>query len=270
MRTLILLFLFCSVCSADIIQTGQVTAKGMRYETVPLTPRILPFGASNTGGQSSGPAGRLFAYRRGLQQALGVGNYDIVGDFTDPDSDATYDVDHSGVGGQTTATLEARLAAVLSTYMPGEIAGDIVILDTGTNDSCLDSAGDREGARDNYEDMIDIVYAAKPNTKIIATISGPVKIGTPACVTGPAFDDVQAFHDITLTMLQSKQATVPTLYIADGNAYCQDGAGGQCGANCDNCLYDVAHFTEDGYTYNGFFYADAITDCGGTEFCYEP
>lgn len=252
-----------------MVHTGSVQIKGISYG-ITQTPRILPFGASNTGGQAEGPAGRLFAYRRGLQQTLGVGNYDIVGDITDPDSDATYDVDHSGIGGQTTAQLEARLPTVLSTYMPGEIEGDVVILDTGTNDSCIDSVADREGARDNYEDMIDIVYATKPNTKIIATIAGPVKIGTPACITGPAFDDVQAYHDIVLTMLLAKQATVPTLYIADGNAYCQDGAGGQCGANCDNCLYDVAHFTENGYTYNGVFYANSITNCGGTEFCYEP
>lgn len=272
MRKLIILIflLFSTICSANIIQTGQMQMTGIEVSNH-QTPRIMAFGASNTGGQGTGSDPRRFAYRRGLQQALGVGNYDLVGEFTDPDSDATYDIDHEGVGGQTTATLEARLSAALSTYMPGEREGDIVILDTGTNDSCLDSVPDREGARDNYADMIDIVYAAKPNTKIIATIAGPVKTANSSCIEAPTYADVQAFHDLVLPMLQTKQGTIPTLTIADGNEWCDTGAGGLCsGGNCDNCLFDTAHFTETGYTNNGNFIAGCITNPGGNANCYVP
>ncbi|NJO00338.1 MAG: SGNH/GDSL hydrolase family protein [Bacteroidia bacterium] len=230
---------------------------------------MLPFGSSNTGGQGTGSDPRLFAYRKGLQDELGVGSYDLVGDFTDPDTDDTYDVDHDGIGGQTTAELETRLPGELTQYMSQYVSGDVVILDMGTNDSCLDSTEDREGARDNFEDMIDIVYAFNPNIKIIATIAGPVKTATSSCIVAPAYADVQTWHDITLTMLLAKQASVPTLYIYDLNAHVDSGDNG-CGngSNGDDCLFDTAHFTETGYYINGEWIAEAILDCQESNYCY--
>lgn len=269
MKRLILTFLLISsFCSADIVQVGNIQTKGLSYNNH-QTPRILPFGASNTGGQSSGPAGRLFAYRRGLQQTLGVGTYDIVGDFTDPDSDATYDVDHSGVGGQTTATLEARLLTTINTYLPGCGADDVIILDTGTNDSCLDSVPDREGARDNFEDMIEIASTACPTSKIIAISAGPIKTANSSCIDAPAFADVSAYHDLVTAMIATEQTTNANLYYADLYEYMETDA--PCGGgNADACLYDNAHWTETGYTLNGNKIADCITNPGSTTYCFSP
>ena len=260
--------------AAFLLVAVVVTCFGFTFSGVTLSGQvvveegpyvILPFGASNTGGQ--GTDDRRFAYRKSLQSTIGLANVELVGDFQNPPSDATYDVDHSGIGGQSTSQLEARLLTALQTYLSASATDQYVIIDHGLNDGGLDTDGERIAARDNLEDMIDIAYAFNPNLTIIVTTDGPVQ----TTETFPrAYDDVQNFHDnYVIPMLESKLASVPNLRICDTNEYRDTGADGQCGSDFDSCMYDAAHPTLTGYQYSGEFIASCVTSCGSNSLCQQ-
>lgn len=114
---------------ADIIASGIVT-DGV---SVPANPVIYPLGDSITLGTGDTPN---FGYRDHLQNYLGIGNYNFVGGYSDPDGNATYDIEHGGVGGTRTANVLARTSRDLIAYLPKPNNPDTkILLLIGTNDS---------------------------------------------------------------------------------------------------------------------------------------
>lgn len=101
-----------------------------------LTPRLMFMGDSITEGTGNTPWG----YRQYFQQRILPYKFSYVGSYTDPNSDATYDVDHSGVSGNQIESLDARIDSELDTYFVGSIKGDSITILCGTND--IGSASD--------------------------------------------------------------------------------------------------------------------------------
>lgn len=274
-KIFVLLFLLFSFCSeASIIQKGSVSVTGIMYQSTPEAggqPRILTMGDSNTAGQGGFPE-RLCAYRCDLQDTVGVGVYDMVGDFQSPSSDPTYDVDNSGVGGETTAQIEARVADDLDTYLLPCVSGDVIVLNGGTNDGLLDTQGERDAARDNIEDMIDLVESFNTtngcNVKIIVATIIPVKTGSSI-----ALADVASYNEEVKTMVEGRQTTNSNLYISDVyTAFVSDTTGLCSGDYDNNCMYayDAEHANLTGYTVMGTVIGNAITNCAGETTCTAP
>ena len=125
-----------------------------------IESRIMPLGDSITKGTGEST---LWSYRDHLQDLLGIGTYDFVGSYTDPDSNATYDVEHSGIGGNRTYAVEARVLAELQSYMPAGTnnSNSKVLLHIGTNDIDTDCNGCSDsvlfGMVQNVIDTINII-----------------------------------------------------------------------------------------------------------------
>ena len=175
---------------------------------VQVTPRLMPLGDSITRGSVDG-----FGYRDHLQDFLGINKWDFVGPFAHPASHATYDVDHAGVSGQTTAQIEARTLSHLTTYMVGNAANSIVLLHAGTNDvMTMPGTGTLEERIASYvanvEDIIEIIHAHDPTIRIFVALIVP---NTDSTIEAR----IELYNSTLKTMLQNYQTTKSNLYIVD-------------------------------------------------------
>ncbi len=231
-------------------------------------PKIMPVGDSNTEGLSS-TGNREFTYRKEMQIILGAGTYDIVGPRQRPSSDPTYDVDHDGIGGQNSTQIEARLLTDLTNYMSSYVAGDLVIIQAGTNDGKLDTVGERETARDNVEDMIDIAEAFNPSLDVYILAIWPTPIANGSF--GEMINsDVILYNDILKTMVVSRQVTKSNLYFVDIYKSIMEDTRGFCPTS-EDCLYgDFYHPKYEGYQAAGQAIGYSILDCSSAVECTGP
>lgn len=171
------LFSYESYASTDILRAKQF--KGGKINKVKNL--LLPLGDSITvgSGDNDAAAGGEFGWRDHLQDLLGIGKYDFVGAITDPDTDATYDVDHAGVGGEKCSAVLARLSTALSTYFVGYYSEDsAVLLQCGTND-CNQSVSNNT-TRNDIRTMISTIHAYDPKIDIYISNVTPTRTnGTP-------------------------------------------------------------------------------------------
>lgn len=177
--------------------------------------RILPFGDSLTLGQNDSPI--VFGYRDHLQDLLGIGVFDFVGDQTSPSTDPVYDVSHSGIGGNTTTQMQSRLAALLTNYMgaPNDSTSAIIMMG-GTNDingcdpTC--SSTDYNGTATRISAMIDAIDTHDANIRVYVGL-------IPPRADSASKDTESAALNATLkTMLDTKKASKVNLHYYDLNA----------------------------------------------------
>ncbi len=221
MKKLLLIFALLLITS----NTFALTYSGVKI----VNRKILPLGDSITEGSvASNPY-----WRDDLQDLLGIGFYDFVGDRRSPTSSSfwNYDMEHAGIGGQQTTAILARLPDLLTTYFTAgtDFAHSFVLIHAGTND-CFQYACDvSTTALDNIEDMIDLVMAHNSQLRVI------VALIIPSNKPAPDEDEnarIQAFVPLLEARLQSLQATYPNrIVIADMNSEF---------LNTSNCSPDIA------------------------------
>lgn len=126
--------IFCIIAISHLTAPAlAVTFKNVNLKSVRsegATPRLMFMGDSITEGTGNGAWG----YRLYFQQNIAPLKYSYVGSYTDPDSDATYDVDHSGVSGNQVEDLNSRIDSELDTGFTGTRKGDVITILIGTND----------------------------------------------------------------------------------------------------------------------------------------
>jgi len=148
----------------------------------PITESLFlyPIGDSITKGTAGGDN---FGFRDHLQDEL-TGNYDFVGEFSDPVSDPTYDVNHSGVDGDASTEMLVRVTANYDTYMSG-VNGDnsIAIIHAGTNDIYDAGGGDGgdkvvtdaeiDTAVANVKSLVDFLHGKNPDVQVYVALIIP-------------------------------------------------------------------------------------------------
>lgn len=235
-------------CAIGTDCCGTYCNTGFCSSTPPVTwtPRLMPFGDSITFGSGSTPTPLKFGWRDDLQDFIGVGTYDFVGPFTDPDTSAIYDVDHNGRGGDDTRDLIARLATALSTYFPlPNPTGSRILLMIGTND-IKDGEIGQTGTIDNVETIINTINTWDSSIAIY--------VGTIIPSTNSTFNtNFTAYNSALVTRLITLMASKANLHRVDMNAKFRTCNGGFYTA----CFFDSLHPNNLGYASLG----DAWADC---------
>jgi len=232
-----LLLMLCGTSVADLTLTGNLDLSGTlgidQNAVVALPRRVLPLGDSITRGSGDSPV--LFGYRDHLQDLLGLGNSSFVGPYTDPDSDATYDVAHDGVGGDDTLNILARIESDLDVYLPApNDQGNIVLLMIGTNDI---KDGFVEGDTvDNVETIISAINTHDPSIDVYVALITP---STDADWNA----DFTSYNAALVTRLETLRASKSNLYYVDINTAFKTCNGG----SWTGCLSDTLHPTDAGY-----------------------
>lgn len=228
MKFLIYLLFFISIpCYAGTVIDGA-TITGINMSN----RKILPIGDSITEGDTSGDP----YWRNNLQDVLGIGVYDFVGDRRSPTTSAyyRYDMEHAGVGGMQTTAMLARVPSLLSNYLTtgADFSNSFVLLHAGTNDCFQYSCEVSTTALDNIEDMVDLVMAYNSQLKIIVALIIPSNIVPPNDYQNVR---IQNFIPLLRTRLQALQVTYPNrVIIADMNGLFLDTS--NCLPDLSNCL----------------------------------
>lgn len=202
-----------------------VTMSGVKI----VNRKIMCLGDSIT----EGAVGSDPFYRDDLQDVLGIGSYDFVGNRRSPSSSTwwDYDMEHAGIGGQQTAAIEARVPELLTRYFTDgtDFANSFVLLHAGTNDCFQYGCDSTTTALDNIEDIIDLIMAHNSQIKVIAALI------IPSDKPAPDEDEnarIEAFVPQLETRLQSLQSTYPgRIIIADMHSEF---------LNTSNCSPDIA------------------------------
>lgn len=129
----IIILMICPSVMAQTEITGiELSGKMLVDKDV---PNLLPIGDSLTEGQWWTS---YFAYRRRLQDLLGIYNYRFVGGkvgFGAPTTDLVYSRKHSGLSGDRASVMYTRLTTDLSTYFSNpQVSGSAILILIGTND----------------------------------------------------------------------------------------------------------------------------------------
>lgn len=197
--------------------------------------RFLTIGSSSIVGAAD-IVGRPMGMRDHLQDTLGVGNYDMVGQFSDG-SYPPYDTDHSGVSGESTADLAARIDAVLDSQMPTPNAANsvIYIFPSYANNTSLTP----QQQIDNIAASVDSVHNHDPSIVIIVSSIQPLFDGRE-----PYDESVRA---LIPGMIATKNAAYGDVYFFDWHSYIT------ATPDYENTLYapDAVHMNETGYTLMG-------------------
>ena len=179
-------------------------------------PILLPLGDSITvgSGDEESTGGGQFGYRDHLQTLLGVGNYHFVGPYTDPDTDATFDVNHAGVGGQKASDISGRLDGLLLTYFNDTLAAhSTVLIMAGTNDCNQGVANNTTIAHIN--NMINKIDSFDPAIDVyIAKV-------TPCHTTGQGIvinTCLSTLNPLIESNVLARQATKSNVHVVDMNA----------------------------------------------------
>lgn len=219
-------------------------------------PRILPLGDSITRGSNDNNPECCFGYRDHLQDSLGVGNFDFVGNYSEPAISGTYDINHEGVAGQTTAQILARLQAGISTWMPTpNVAGSKVLILAGTNDirANASSSAVRAAAVANVVTMVNTIHSHDASIDIYVGLIPPNNVA--------AIDTGFTNYNTDLnTAMVTLQGTISNLHIVDMNGAIKDPA--NCTASyIAACMSDGLH-PDDSTPYRGYVVlADQWASC---------
>lgn len=220
---------------AEVTLRGDAEASG--------TPNLMPVGDSITRGSQDTPV--LFGYRDHLQDSLGIGSYAFVGAFTDPDNDSTYDVNHGGVGGESSPNILTRIDSELDSLMPApNPSGSKVLLMVGTNDVRSGGDGVSEAAAlnniaDNPLTTASIVGKIHAHDSTVSVYVGTIIPSTDGANT-TAFD---SFNAALITRILAVRASKTNLHIVDVDTAFRTCNGGTYTA----CLADTLHPNDTGY-----------------------
>lgn len=226
MKFTFLLFIFLLITdSCHSATLSGATLSGARI----VNRKILCLGDSITEGDVSGDP----YWRNNLQDLLGIGFYDFVGDRRSPTSSSFwgYDMEHAGIGGQQTAVIKGRVPALLTNYFTEgtDFSHSFVLLHAGTNDCFQYACEVSTTALDNIEDMVDLIMAHNPQLRVIVALIIPSDKAAPDEYQNGR---IQNFIPLLDTRLQSLQATYPgRIIIADMNSEF---------LNTSNCNPDIA------------------------------
>lgn len=217
--------------SGRVIFSGNVALNGGTTATFPL--KIMPLGDSITRGSTDTPD--IFGYRDHLQDSLGIGAYNFVGPFKDPTTNATYDVDHDGEGGDDTNNIISRLSSNLSTYLPlPNNPSSKILLMIGTND--IKDGFSEATTVNNVETIINTIVAYDPTIKIyVATIIPSTNATWNANFT--------SYNTALVTRLTSMMISNSNLHRVDMNAKFRTCNGGLY----TTCYNDSLHPKDIGY-----------------------
>lgn len=196
------LFLFCfnvSACELIGVSVGGTSINGDTGEDL-----LMPLGDSITLG--SGNAGTWYGYRDYLQDELGIGTYDFVGSYKSPSSSGTYDVDHSGIGGDDSQRVINRLPAELIASLQNASISSKVLLMIGTNDYAAGLAPFPSTSVSNIENIISMIDTFNPNIEVYVALIIPTKTGASWPVT---------LNTSLKPMLETYQESKSNLYIVD-------------------------------------------------------
>lgn len=212
--------------------------------------RIGTLGDSLTYGTGDYTGRVQFAYRDHLQDALGVGLYDFVGNLYWPgDTDGIYDNRHDGVPGEESEDIEARVSATLTANFPlPNPPNSWIIIKAGTNDIRTAGTAASNSTRDNVEDMIELIEAHDASLNILVLTIDPH-------TTGGTDSNFESYNTTLMVMLATKRGLNPKVNYADSHEYLE--------ANCSpltDCMYlDGLHLNDTGYDRQ----ADIIATCMG-------
>lgn len=232
---------FCEVASLKVnsLKYGQAD-----YNPNTDSCEILPLGDSLTVGVGSD---NLFSYRGTLQGLIGVGRCAFVGPHTDPNSDATLDVDHAGVSGETIAEVESRTATALG-YLNSPYSKSIVLWLAGANDANDTPEVDLNNSADSFEATMEAIYAVSPNIYIF------VGTGTP---NKDASDDarVDTLNGLIATKISDLETAHPgmRIYTVDHNSAFKANSGWSSAYMSDN-----THPNQAGYNVMATTWAAAL------------
>lgn len=232
---------FCGVASLKVnsLKYGQAA-----YNPNTDSCEILPLGDSITVGNGSNNS---FSYRGTLQGLIGVGRCSFVGPYTDPNTDATLDVDHAGIAGETIPEVEARTGTALG-YLTSPYSKSIVLWLAGANDANDFPEPDLNASADSFEQTIEDIYAVSPNIYIF------VGTGTP---NKDASDDarVDTLNGLIATKISDLQTAHPgiRIYTVGINAAFKANSGWASAYMTDN-----THPNEAGYTVMAKTWAAAL------------
>ena len=212
---------------------------------------LMPLGDSLTLGDSSSDG---FAYRKYLQDLLGVFTYRFVG------SKATgtlqgYQTAVSGRSGCTSAYLKEFIPKEIQTQFTRRDKG-LVLLHTGTNDIRMDL--DPDVSVRNILDIINVIDSYNPGIKIYVAYPIPVidKLNQSA-----------EFRQRLKTALMERKKTKNNLFTVDMyQAFIKDTTG-LCEGNFENCMEDAFHPLENGFFVMAIVWYRSIIDCKGYALC---
>lgn len=235
---------YATVTYKGVTATGVYTSSGTGVSVIKV---LLPLGDSITVG-----AGSTYGYRKQLQDSLGIGEYDFVGSFSNPSSDATYDVHHAGVSGENTTQILARLQGELDTNFDGIQNGSIILIHAGTN-------GVSSGSNvPNVQTMLDRIFTKNPGIKVYVALIIPNKVGATETAT-------IAYNASLLSMLQTYQGTNSNVHIVDMHSNFINDTFGTCSGDwATNCMGDNTHPNTTGYTSMGLQWASCISSSSNT------
>lgn len=192
---------------------------------------VLALGDSHVLGQTAVPALYRGGFRFRLQQELRPDVIiNMVGPIkSNPASDAVYDVDHAGIGGQTTAQINSRVPALITGYLSAATcAHTVVVLEGGYNKMSVTEPGITQQINE-IKQSIQRFHDFCPAMPVIFMNLKPFP-----SITAPSINaNIDTFNARLLTEMSILQSTIPNLWIEDRHAIYKDPA--NCGGNPDNC-----------------------------------
>lgn len=226
---------------------------------------VLTVGDSHVFGQLNGATGQNypFGFRKRLQQEMLPVVVNMVGNRKiNPTSSATFDVDHAGVGGETTAQINARVPNLISNYLsPTTCANTVVVLEGGYNGLTTTEPAMSQQIQELVI-AIQRFHAFCPDMPVIFMNLKPHATNVPAV----SRDRIPIYNAALLTVMSDLQETIPNLWIWDRYATYNDPAncGGDpdnccyqicslCDANCENCTGGTSHPSPTGYELDGHY-----------------
>lgn len=249
----IFLIAFIVLLSSQIVYADMnisgIKMQGLAYNFY-AEKRVYCLGDSITVGLGDSPV--YFSYRDHLQDLIGVGVYDFVGGYTDPDSDATYDVDHGGVSGTRTANVLGRIQSDLETYLPRPNSPETkIFIHIGTNDSAGSTPGyppppvAPEVAAANVVSIVQAIVAYDPNIHIYVALIIPHR-GTGSVKNNQNFIN---FNNALRPLILAMRATNTKINLVDMYSAMNNDTFGLCGGLLSGCYAsgDDSHPKDTGY-----------------------
>jgi len=204
-------------------------------------PIILFVGDSITAGVGSTDD---FGFRRKFQQLQGASALTMCGNGTSPDYDATYQVYHGGVSGESTAEILARVPEELKDCFSYSIPGNSLFFYGGTNPT---------SSADDITDAIELADAADPLIDVYIVIS--------------QHSSNPAAYDSFITAAETAQLTKSNVFIVNIRDAFNDTD--LCAAYTD-CAPDGVHPNDFGSDVIGTIFSSSVDDCLAEPYCYTP
>lgn len=251
---------------------------------------VMFIGDSHTYSSTNQPNYYTGGFRYGYQRQLLPKKINALGNFKDPyplnssDShwsqfDPTLDLDHAGVGGQTTEDINNRVPSLISTYMSSSATcgTTIIIYEGGYNGLGRAKYKPYSVFYAAIGQTIDRFYANCPNNPFIVVNLIPNDVtGPPTTVPydpqGKGNAAVIVYNDGLSTFISNKQQTIPNLWFVDMYAEFNKPTNITtfCSGNMNNCLTlgDTSHPGNKGYDLEGYVLGQiGKNGCSSTNSC---